>query len=142
MAEVTATLVDTSILLDVTTNDPGWADWSIRQLDAAATRGRLIINNVVYAELSVGFARIEEVDGLLGEAGIDLEGIPRDALFLAGKAFYRYRLAGGSRLGLLPDFFIGAHAAVLKLRLLTRDVKRYRSYFPTVQLIAPDDPGD
>ncbi|WP_434625815.1 type II toxin-antitoxin system VapC family toxin [Azospirillum sp. B2RO_4] len=132
------TLVDTNVLLDLVTNDPVWADWSIRQLDSAAVRGPLIINDVVYAELSVGFDRIEDLDELLGEAGIAMDEIPREALFLAGKAFRRYRNAGGARSGVLPDFFIGAHAAVLGLPLLTRDAKRYRSYFPSVVLMAPE----
>ncbi len=132
------TLVDTNVLLDLVTNDPVWADWSIRQLDGAAVKGPLIINDVVYAELSVGFDRIEDLDDLLDEAGIAMEEIPREALFLAGKAFRRYRTAGGARSGVLPDFFIGAHAAVLGLPLLTRDAKRYRSYFPSVDLMAPE----
>jgi len=131
------TLVDTNVLLDLVTDDPVWADWSVRQLEAAALRGTLTINSVVYAELSVRFERIEEVDAVLEQAGITLEEIPRAALFLAGKVFQRYRMAGGSRAGVLPDFFIGAHAAVSGLPLLTRDMKRYRSYFPSVTLIAP-----
>ena len=132
------TLIDTNVLLDLVTNDPVWADWSIRQLDGAAIRGPLIINDVVYAELSVGFERIEDLDDLLDEAGIAMDEIPREALFLAGKAFRRYRTAGGARSGVLPDFFIRAHAAVLGLPLLTRDAKRYRSYFPSVVLMAPE----
>ncbi len=131
------TLVDTNILLDLVTDDPTWADWSIRQLDAAAVNGSLVINPVIYAELSVRFERIEDLDEVLAEAGVTIEEIPRAALFLAGKVFRRYRAAGGSRTGVLPDFFIGAHAAVSKLPLLTRDIRRYRTYFPTVNLIAP-----
>lgn len=131
------TLVDTNILLDIVTDDPTWADWSIRQLDIAATKGPLIINGVIYAELSVRFERIEELDAVLAEAGIGLAEIPPAALFLAGKVFQRYRRAGGSRMGVLPDFFIGAHAAIVGLPLLTRDVARYRTYFPTVQLTSP-----
>jgi len=131
------TLVDTNILLDLVTDDPTWAEWSIRQLDAAAVNGSLVINSVIYAELSVRFERIEDLDEVLSEAGIMMEDIPRAALFLAGKVFRRYRAAGGSRTGVLPDFFIGAHAAVSKLSLLTRDIQRYRTYFPTVNLIAP-----
>lgn len=131
------TLVDTNVLLDLVTDDPQWADWSVRQLDAASLRGDLVINDVVYAELSVGFARIEAVDAILNEARLSLAPIPRAALFLAGKAFQRYRAAGGRRTGVLPDFFIGAHAAVSGLRLLTRDPRRYRSYFPRVELIVP-----
>ncbi len=134
------TLIDTNVLLDLATDDPVWAAWSVRHLDAAAVKGPLVINDVVYAELSVGFERIEELDDLLNEAGITLEEIPREALFLAGKAFRRYRAAGGSRMGVLPDFFIGAHAAVLGLPLLTRDAKRYRTYFPSVVMVTPEAP--
>jgi predicted nucleic acid-binding protein len=134
------TLVDTNVLLDLATDDPVWADWSVRQLDAAAVKGPLVINDVVYAELSVGFERIEELDNLLDEAGVTLEEIPREALFLAGKAFRRYRAAGGTRMGVLPDFFIGAHAVVLGLPLLTRDAKRYRTYFPSVIMVTPEAP--
>jgi predicted nucleic acid-binding protein len=132
------TLIDTNVLLDLATDDPVWADWSIRQLDAASVQGPLVINAVVYAELSVGFERIEELDGMLDEAGVTSDEIPRDALFLAGKAFRRYRAAGGTRTGVLPDFFIGAHAVILGLPLLTRDAGRYRTYFPSVVLVAPD----
>jgi predicted nucleic acid-binding protein len=134
------TLVDTNVLLDLATDDPVWAEWSVRHLDAAAFKGPLVINDVVYAELSVGFERIEELDDLIDDAGITLEEIPREALFLAGKAFRRYRAAGGSRMGVLPDFFIGAHAAVLGLPLLTRDAKRYRTYFPSVVMVTPETP--
>lgn len=131
------TLVDTNVLLDLLTNDPVWADWSVRQLDAAAVGGGLAINDVVYAELSVRFDAIEALEAILEEAGIALEPMPRAALFLAGKAFQRYRLAGGARTGVLPDFFIGAHAAVAGLPLLTRDAQRYRTYFSRIALIAP-----
>lgn len=131
------TLVDTNVLLDLLTNDAEWADWSQRQLEAAAVRGPLQINDVVYAELSVGFQRIEELDAVLAAAQIEMAPIPREALFLAGKVFQRYRAGGGSRTGVLPDFFIGAHAAVADLPLLTRDVRRYRTYFPTLTLVAP-----
>ncbi len=131
------TLVDTNVLLDLLTNDPVWADWSIRQLDAAAVNGTLLISDVIYAELSVRFDRIEDLDAVLGEAGITHAVIPRAALFLAGKVFRRYRAAGGIRNGVLPDFFIGAHAAVERLPLLTRDIQRYSTYFPTVNLISP-----
>ena len=133
------TLVDTNILLDLVTNDADWADWSQRQLEAAAVRGPVLINDVVYAEFSVGFLRLEEVEALLSAAQIEVAAMPREALFLAGTVFQRYRAGGGTRSGVLPDFFIGAHAAVAKLPLLTRDVRRYRTYFPTVQLIAPMD---
>ncbi len=132
------TLVDTNILLDLVTDSPAWANWSQRQLEAAALRGPVHINHVIYAELSVGFTRIEEVDDVLTEAQIILAAIPREALFLAGKVFRRYRAEGGSRTGVLPDFFIGAHAAVTGQTLLTRDISRYRHHFPSVPLIAPE----
>ncbi len=130
-------LVDTNVLLDVVTDDPAWADWSQRQLEAATLRDRLAINAVIYAELSIAFSRIEELDASLEQVSIGLTEIPRPALFLAGKAFRAYRRRGGVKTGVLPDFFIGAHAAVLKAPLLTRDAARYRSYFPTLELIAP-----
>jgi predicted nucleic acid-binding protein len=131
------TLIDTNVLLDVFTNDPHWADWSIRQLDAAAIKGPLLINDVVYAELAVRFGTIEALDATLEAAGVVLAPAPRPALFLAAKAFQRYRAAGGAKTNVLPDFFIGAHAAVAGLPLLTRDARRYRTYFPKVELIAP-----
>jgi predicted nucleic acid-binding protein len=131
-------LVDTNVLLDVVTNDPSWADWSQHQLEAASLRDRLAINSVIYAELSIGFARIEELDAVLGAADIGLADIPRPAVFLAGKAFQAYRKRGDSKTGVLPDFFIGAHAAVLKVPLLTGDPARYRTYYPTADLIAPN----
>jgi predicted nucleic acid-binding protein len=132
------TLVDTNVLLDLVTDDPHWADWSIAQLEAASLAGPLVINDVVYAELSVRYDRIEDLDAFLDQAGLEMAPMPQAALFLAGKVFTQYRRAGGSRTGVLPDFFIGAHAAVGRLPLLTRDVGRYRSYFPTLRLIAPD----
>jgi len=132
-----ATLVDTNVLLDLVTDDPVWAEWSVQQLDAAALRGTLLINDVIYAELSVRFARIEDLEAFLSEAGLIMAPLPREALFLAGKVFQRYRAAGGTRTGVLPDFFIGAHAAVTRLPLLTRDVQRYRTYYPSVTLITP-----
>ncbi len=131
------TLVDTNVLLDLFTDDPVWAQWSMAQLDVAASKGALAINDAVYAELSVRFTAIETLDAVLDEAGVTLTPIPRTALFLAGKAFQRYRAAGGVRTGVLPDFFIGAHAAVAGLTLLTRDAQRYRSYFPKIEVIAP-----
>ena len=131
------TLVDTNVLLDLVTADPQWADWSIAALEAASLSGPLLINDVVYAELSIRYERIEMLDEFVSKAGLELVGMPRPALFLAGKAFAGYRKAGGTRNGVLPDFFIGAHAAVLRLPLLTRDEGRYRTYFPTVELISP-----
>ena len=131
------TLVDTNVLLDLVTADPKWADWSIAALETASLRGPLFINDVVYAELSIRYERIELLDEFVAKAGLEMLDLPRPALFLAGKAFSQYRRAGGTRSGVLPDFFIGAHAAVARLPLLTRDEGRYRTYFPTVQLIAP-----
>lgn len=130
------TLVDTNVLLDLVTGDPQWADWSIAALEAASLRGPLFINDVVYAELSIRYERIELLDEFVGKAGLEMAGVPRPALFLAGKAFARYRKAGGARSGVLPDFFIGAHAAVRRLPLLTRDEARYRTYFPTIELLS------
>lgn len=132
-------LVDTNVLLDVVTDDPEWADWSQRQLEAAALRHRLLINPIIYAELSIGFERIEEADAVLASTGIILAEVPMPALFLAGKAFRTYRKRGGAKTGVLPDFFIGAHAAVAGLPLLTRDAARYATYFPAVRLIFPKD---
>jgi predicted nucleic acid-binding protein len=129
--------VDSNILLDVVTDDPAWEDWSERQLDAAALRDRLAINPVVYAELSAAFARVEELDDFLAGTAVDIVETSKQALFLAGRAFQTYRRRGGVRTGVLPDFFIGAQAAVLGARLITRDASRYRTYFPTVELVAP-----
>lgn len=132
------TLVDTNILLDLVTDDPRWADWSIAQLEAASLHGPLLINDIVYSELAVRYSRIEDLEAFLIAADIEISPMPREALFLAAKAFTKYRKAGGLRTGVLPDFFIGAHAAVSQLPLLTRDVSRYRTYFPTVAVISPE----
>ncbi|NGZ29515.1 MAG: type II toxin-antitoxin system VapC family toxin [Magnetococcales bacterium] len=131
------TLIDTNILLDIVTDDPVWASWSLQQLDGVSLAGPLLINDVIYAELSVRFARIEELDGVVQEFGLTMVPMPQAALFLAGKVFQRYRAAGGTRHGVLPDFFIGAHAATLGLPLLTRDRQRYHTYFPSLQLVTP-----
>lgn len=130
-------LVDTNVLLDVAESDPAWADWSQRQLEHLALSDTLTINPVIYTEFSIGYARIEEVEAVLAAVAMPIAPMPREALFLAGKAFLQYRQRGGSRSGVLPDFLIGAHASVEGWRLLTRDVARYRSYFPGLQLIAP-----
>lgn len=130
-------LVDTNVLLDVVTRDPVWAEWSVQQLDAAAIAGPIGINDTIYAELSVRFDTIEAVDAVLQNVQLKMLAMPRAALFLAGKAFGRYRAAGGIRGNILPDFFVGAHAAVNGLTLLTRDARRYQTYFPTVTLISP-----
>jgi predicted nucleic acid-binding protein len=131
------TLVDSNVLLDVVTDGQTWADWSQTQLERAALHGPLVINDVIYAEISTRYATVDAVDSLLLDLNIDVTTTPRSALFLAGKAYLQYRAAGGIRTGVLADFFIGAHAAVERLPLLTRDARRYRSYFPTVALIAP-----
>jgi len=130
-------LVDTNVLLDVVLNDAKWADWSQGQLESASLTHRLVINPVIYSELSMAFARIEELEGVLADASLNFELIPREALFLAGKVFLNYRRRQGTRSSVLPDFYIGAHAAVRQWPILTRDTSRYRSYFPSVQLIAP-----
>jgi predicted nucleic acid-binding protein len=131
------TLVDSSVILDVVTDDPGWAGWSGDALAAAADEGSLVINPIVYAEVSAGFARIEDLDDAVPAEDFAREPLPYDAGFVAGKAFLAYRKRGGERRSPLPDFYIGAHAAVRGYRLLTRDATRYRTYFPTVKLIAP-----
>jgi predicted nucleic acid-binding protein len=132
------TLVDSNVLLDVFSGGQPWLAWSKQQLERAAFRGSLIINEVIYAEISVQFAAVESLDSALRDIRIDVAPTPRPGLFLAGKAFSKYRAAGGQRISVLPDFFIGAHAATLDIPILTRDVRRYRHYFPTVQLIAPE----
>lgn len=134
------TLVDSNVILDLLTNDPVWASWSFEQLARQADRGPLLINHIIYAEVSVRFSSFEELDETLRSDQFLRSSLPWSAAFLAGKCFQDYRRRGGSKRSPLPDFFIGAHAAVMKLRLLTRDARRYRTYFPTVQLIAPDSP--
>jgi predicted nucleic acid-binding protein len=135
------TLVDSNVLLDIFTKTPIWWEWSLMQLEDAALHGPLLINDVIFAETSIRFQSIEAFDASLADAGITFASIPRRALFLAGKASIQYRTLGGVRGGVLPDFFIGAHAAVDDLPLLTRDTRRYRSYFPTVTLISPEREG-
>jgi len=131
------TLVDTNVLLDLVTNDERFVEWSISQLEAASLKGPIIINDVIYSELSVRYDTIEQLDAFIECAVLQHDYIPREALFLAGKAFQKYRRSGGTRTAVLPDFYLGAHAAVLKLPVLTRDEARYRTYFPTVSLISP-----
>jgi predicted nucleic acid-binding protein len=131
-------LVDTNVLVDVVTNDPLWAEWSERQLTLAAARDDVAINDIVYAELSVRYTRIEELDAMIRDASLVSAPLPRPALFLAGKAFQRYRSAGGVKTGVLPDLFIGAHAVISDSLLITRDAARYRTYFPGIMLIAPN----
>lgn len=130
-------LVDTCVLLDVVQDDPQWAEWSLAQLERAVDRGGLMINPIIYAEFSVWYETIETLDQTLAGFSINVEALTRQVLFVAGKAFRQYRARGGKRVNVLPDFFIGAHAAVEEIPLLTRDTARIRSYFPTVALIAP-----
>ena len=130
-------LVDSNVIIDVRTEDPVWFAWSAGALSAAADRYELAINPIIYAELSVDAERIEELDAELPESDYRRLPLPYEAGFLAGKAFVSYRRAGGERRSSLPDFYIGAHAAVRGLTLLTRDAARYRTYFPTVTLISP-----
>ena len=131
-------LVDTNVLIDIVSDDPLSAEWSQRRLTAAAAQDQLAINDIVYAELSVRYETIEELDAMLRDAQLVSVPIPRTALFLAGKAFQRYRTAGGVKTGVLPDFFIGAHAVVSDSILFTRDAARYPTCFPGIKLIAPN----
>jgi hypothetical protein len=130
-------IVDSCVLLDIFTEDPKWFKWSSDALSACADRGVLVINAVVYAEVSVRFQRIEELESLLPPDVFEYRAIPREAAFLAAKCFLRYRRRGGGKALPLPDFLIGAHASVEVLPLVTRDVDRFRSYFPTLDLISP-----
>lgn len=132
-----AVLVDTNVILDIATRDPQWSEWSAAALARAADESVLIINPLIYAEVSVGFDSIEALDEILPPAVFRRDPLPYDAGFLAGKAFLAYRRRGGRKLRPLPDFYIGAHAAVGGLRLLTRDPRRYRTYFPGIQILAP-----
>ncbi len=131
------TLENTNVLLDVATDDPRWADWSERQLDAAISGDPVIVNDIAYAEFSVGYSRIEDADAFLADAGVDALPAPRPCLFLAGKVRRAYHARGGTRTGVLPDPLIGAHAAVAGVPLLTRDTARYRTNYLSVILIAP-----
>jgi len=130
-------LVDSNIVLDVFLNDPKWADWSESKLDEYDQLGILYINSIVYSEISIGFKRIEDLESAIAKAGLQVLEIPKEALFLAGKAYLKYKKREGAKRTPLPDFFIGAQAAVQNLDLITRDVYRYQSYFPTVELITP-----
>ncbi len=135
---MTPVLVDSNVLLDVMTGDPTWGAWSSRSIERAADEAVLVVNALIYAEVSIGFASIEALEEALPRDLYRREHLPYEAAFLAGKAFLSYRHAGGTRNAPLPDFYIGAHAAVAGYRLLTRDARRYRTCFPTLELIAPD----
>ncbi len=130
-------LVDRNVLLDIATNDPHWGGWSGRALSEAAEHATLIVNPIVYAEISIGYTTIEALDAALPATLYHREPLPWEAGFLAGKCFLTYRRRGGLRNSPLPDFYIGAHAAVGRLALLTRDAARYRSYFPKLEILAP-----
>lgn len=138
MTEVVATLVDTNVFLDVLTADPVWSAWSADALAGALDTGPVVLSPVVYAELSARFDRREELDALLPPEVFRREALPWEGAYLAGRAHRDYRLRGGSRVQTLPDFLIGAHAAVCGHRLLTRDARRYRTAFPRLQVIAPE----
>lgn len=132
-----ATLVDSNVILDVATEDDAWQDWSASMLARASEAGRLVINPVVYAEVSLGFASIEELDDAVPPDYFTREPLPWEAAFLAARAFLNYRRRAGARTAPLPDFYIGAHAALGGYTLLTRDPRRYRTYFPRLRIIAP-----
>ncbi len=132
-----ATMVDSCVLLDVFTEDPDWFAWSSSALAEAADAGVLAINPIIYAEVSIGFERIEDLEMALPGDFVELLPIPREAAFLAGKCFLQYRQRGGIRTAPLPDFLIGAHAAVGEMPLITRDTARFRGYFPSIKLIHP-----
>ena len=131
-------LVDTNVLIDVLNNEPQWADWSIHQLRVQSKIHVLSINPIIYTELSCTFKKVEDLDEVLQVMELKFNQIPKPALFLAGKAFQRYRRQGGVKSSILADFFIGAHAAVSRLPVLTRDTQRYQTYFPTVKLVSPN----
>lgn len=133
-----ATLIDSNVLLDLMTEDTRWYSWSADAVERAADQSRLVINPIIYAEVSIRYTRIEDLETALPKEVIAREPIPYEAAFLAGKCFIAYRRRGGRKHSPLPDFFIGAHAAVAGYRLLTRDAARYRSYFPRLPLIAPN----
>jgi predicted nucleic acid-binding protein len=135
-------IVDTNVLVDVLEDDPDWAEWSAGRMRQLSKIRQLVINPVIYAELSLAFDTVEELDAVVSDLELRFMEIPRPALFLAGKAFIRYREQGGVKNNVLSDFFIGAQAAVTGCAILTRDTKRYRSYFPTVALLAPPQGGD
>ena len=132
-------LVDSNVLLDVAGRDPVWYGWSMKQLSAAADESILVLNPIIFAEVSVNFLRVEEMRAVLPLELLRQDPLPYEAAFLAGKCYLRYRRRGGTRRSPLPDFYIGAHAAVFDYRLLTRDAHRYRDYFPKLEITAPED---
>ena len=137
MIQASRVLVDSNVLLDVLEEDAHWYGWSAGQLQRWAERAELVINPIIYSEVSIGFDNIEELEEALPASHLRRESLPWEAAFLAGKCFLRYRQLGGVRRSPLPDFFIGAHAAVTGMMLLSRDASRYRSYFPKLVMIEP-----
>jgi predicted nucleic acid-binding protein len=131
-------LVDSNVILDIFLNDSDWADWSEAILGKYSVTSTLNINPIVYSEVSIGFERIEDLESAMNKGGFQILEPPKEALFLAGKAYLKYRRARGAKRSPLPDFYIGAQAAVLGIDLITRDTSRYRTYFPTVKLISPE----
>ncbi len=131
-------LVDSNVILDIFLNDPDWADWAESILGEYSVTSTLNVNPIVYSEVSIGFECIEDLELAINKGGFQLLGFPKEALFLAGKAFLKYRRAKGVKRPPLPDFYVGAQAAVLGMDLITRDTSRYRTYFPTVKLISPE----
>lgn len=131
-------LVDSNVILDIFLDDPNWADWSVATLSNASQNSTLYINQIVYTEVSIGFKKIEDLESALHAGGFEMLEIPKEALFLAGKAYLSYRKSKGTKKSPLPDFYIGAQAAVLGMDLITRDKGRYRTYFPTVRIIYPE----
>lgn len=130
-------LVDSNVLLDIVTNDPVWLNWSASTMKSLSRTRQLVIDPVIYAEVSIAFSNIADLETTIHRLRLNVEEIPRAALFLAGKAFLQYRKRGGTKSNVLPDFFIGAHASVLGISLLTRDASRYLTYFPSVSLLTP-----
>ena len=131
--------VDSCVLLDLFTNDENWADWSESVLEKYSEINTLYINSIVYTEISIGFSKVEEVECAIDELGIKVLEMPREALFLTGKVFLKYRKNKGNKISPLPDFFIGAHASVSRFGLITRDLAKYKTYFPQIKLIHPHE---
>jgi len=131
--------VDSCVLLDLFTDDENWADWSESTLEKYSQTNTLYINSIVYTEISIGFNKVEEVESAIEELGIKVLEMPREALFLTGKAFLKYRKNKGNKISPLPDFFIGAHASVSRFGLITRDLAKYKTYFPQIKLIHPHE---
>ena len=131
-------LVDSNVILDLFLDDPDWADWSVTALANAGDNSTLYINQIIYTEVSIGFNKIEELESALHDAGFQMLEMPKEALFLSGKAYFNYKRSKGTKKSPLRDFYIGAQAAVLGMDLITRDKGRYSTYFPTVRIICPE----